>query len=105
MKPFPPVDQQFPSTGTEMRYLQQSLPTPSNCRVYTTAQLHKSGPIRAQMLRDALTSPDQTAAKLSHVPEREEGNREVSAQRCLKVHPEDEAADSNQRQGVLSDKV
>lgn len=40
----------------------------SNCRVYTTAQLHKSGPIRVETLCDAVTSPGQTAAKLSHVP-------------------------------------
>lgn len=69
VKPFPPVAQHsFSSTVIEMRSVQLSLPTPSNCRVYTTAQLHNSGPIRAQMLRDAVTSPGQTAAKLSHVP-------------------------------------
>ena len=36
-----------PHTLGLMRSLQETLPTPSNCRVYTTAPLHKSGPIRA----------------------------------------------------------
>lgn len=33
-----------------------------NWRVYTTARLHKSEPIRAETVRDAVTSPGQTAA-------------------------------------------
>ncbi len=66
--PYPPLARHsFPPLRL-MRSLQELLPTPSNCRVYTTAQLHKSGPIRAEMLRDAVRSPDQTAAELSHVP-------------------------------------
>lgn len=39
-----------------------------NGTLYTIAQLHKSGPISAELLRDAVTSPSKTAAKLSHVP-------------------------------------
>lgn len=57
----PSLSKSFPPL-MRMRSLQVTLPTPSNCRVYTTAQLHKSEPIRAEMLRDAVTSPGQTAA-------------------------------------------
>lgn len=49
------------------RSLQETPATPSDCTLYTTAQLHKSAPIGAERLGDVGDEP-QTAAKLSHVP-------------------------------------
>ncbi|XP_040897891.1 ghrelin O-acyltransferase [Toxotes jaculatrix] len=91
-----------------MRSLQETLPTPSNCRVYTTAQLHKSGPIRAEMLRDAVTSPGQTAAKLSHVPSvhRPRGqNTEVSLRTYFKSSVSKSALNTGPSQTLIGVKV